>query len=157
MDEINLYGAKGGVGTTVTAAILAINLGGTLKSEEANAVLGTLPDSTDLLPLVIDRGTASNGNCPVTGEDAVLVTTLCYLALRRALTLPRLSGFRGVIVVAESGRALNVEDVAGVLNLPILAVVPHDAAIARAVDAGLLGSRLPRSVAGLTLSEDVHA
>jgi septum formation inhibitor-activating ATPase MinD len=44
--------------------------------------------------------------------------------------------------VREEGRALTVADVGNVLNVPVVAEIPHSPAIARAVDAGLLPVRV---------------
>ena len=52
----------------------------------------------------------------------------------------------GVVLVTEAGRALQARDVAGVLGVPVVAEVAVEAAVARAVDAGLLAARLPRSL-----------
>ncbi|MGB7878726.1 MAG: hypothetical protein WBL31_08175 [Ilumatobacteraceae bacterium] len=77
-------------------------------------------------------------------EHAVLVTRPCYLSLRRAVratTRPT-----SVILVDEPGRALRRHEVEHALGAPVEAVVAIDPAIARAVDAGLLATRLPRSL-----------
>jgi len=78
-------------------------------------------------------------------ERSLLVTRPCYLSLRSAV------GFElrpdGVIVLQESGRALNSRDVGDVLNVPVLATVSCDEALARSVDAGVLARRLPRTLA----------
>ncbi len=52
----------------------------------------------------------------------------------------------GVVLVSEPGRALGAKDVEDVLGVPVRAEVTVEAAVARAVDAGLLASRLPRSL-----------
>jgi hypothetical protein len=49
-------------------------------------------------------------------------------------------------LVEESGRALGETDIEDVLGVPIVASIALDAAIARAVDSGLLASRLPISL-----------
>ncbi len=90
--------------------------------------------------VVIDGGTG-----PVPDEirdvmaSVAMVTRPCYLSLRRASALPRPGS---VYVVKETDRALSVDDVAHVLGVPVAATIPHTAAIARAVDAGLLPSRV---------------
>lgn len=76
---------------------------------------------------------------------SLLVIRPCYLALRRAVAAPLSPS--SVVVVEEPGRALDARDIEDVLGVPVLASVPVDAAVARAVDAGLLASRLPRSLA----------
>ena len=49
--------------------------------------------------------------------------------------------------MSEPGRSLTRHDVAAALGAPVVAVVEIDPAVARAVDAGLLASRLPRGLA----------
>ena len=68
----------------------------------------------------------------------------CYLALRRATQLPgRVSG---IVLVDEPGRALGRRDVESVIGVPVVAEIPLDPAVARAVDAGLLSCRLPATL-----------
>lgn len=98
--------------------------------------------------VVIDAG---SGPPPATllerAQHSLLVTRPCYLALRRAVTL----GLRttGVVLVSEPQRALTARDVERALGAPVVMEVPFDPAVARAVDAGLLAARLPRSVASV--------
>lgn len=75
---------------------------------------------------------------------SLLVTRPCYLALRRAVVSPLQPS--ALVVVDEPGRALSAADVEEVLGVPVVARVPYDPAVARAVDAGLLASRLPRGL-----------
>lgn len=104
--------------------------------------------------VIIDAGCALSAGRP--GVDAVraalvdrgrslLVARACYLGLRRAAR----GDWRadGVVVVTEAGRSLDARDVADVLGAPVLAEVPVDPAVARAVDAGLLVRRVPRLLA----------
>ena len=74
--------------------------------------------------------------------DSLLVTRSCYLALRRAVAL----GVRptGVVLLVEPGRALGRPDVEAVLGCDVVAEVAVDPSVGRAVDAGLLTTRLPR-------------
>ena len=75
---------------------------------------------------------------------SLLVTRACYLALRRAADPPLRPS--GVVLVTEPGRALDRTDVEQVVGAPVRAEVALDPAVARAVDAGLLASRLPRGL-----------
>ena len=75
---------------------------------------------------------------------SLLVTRACYLALRRAADPPLRPS--GVVLVTEPGRALDRDDVERVVGAPVRAEVAVDPAVARAVDAGLLASRLPRGL-----------
>jgi hypothetical protein len=68
----------------------------------------------------------------------------CYLALRRALAADLRPS--GVVLVGEPGRALRRRDIEDVLGVPVVAEVPVEAAIARAVDAGLLATRVGRPI-----------
>ena len=75
---------------------------------------------------------------------SLLVVRPCYVALRRALAAPLRPS--GVILVSEPGRALGAVDVEDVLDVPVRAEVAVEPSVARAVDAGLLTTRLPRSL-----------
>ena len=72
---------------------------------------------------------------------SLLVIRPCYLALRRALNAPVEAS--GVVLVGEPQRALQQADVEDVLGLRVRAAIPWRAAIATAVDAGLLARRVP--------------
>ena len=76
-------------------------------------------------------------------DHDILVTRPCYLALRRAVTQPRPTG---LVVITEPGRALNTTDIEAALGIPITATIPADPDIARSIDAGLLNTRLPRTL-----------
>lgn len=98
-------------------------------------------------PVIADCGSRPEGvqrGVAASVPRSVLVTRPCYLALRRAA----LSSLRPseVIVVDEPGRALRPVDIESALGAPVVAVVPFDPAVSRAVDAGLLGARPPRAV-----------
>jgi hypothetical protein len=99
--------------------------------------------ATDRRCVVVDVGRWDDRWTPVAGRATarVLVTRLCYLALRAASERPTPTG---VVVLAEPGRALTPGDVASVLDAPVLVRVPIDPAVARVVDAGLLTGRIPR-------------
>ncbi len=100
-------------------------------------------------------GPRSAAACPPERGDAalalvaaarrsILVTRPCYLALRRAHEPPLHP--TGVVVVHEPGRALGRADVERIVSAPVVAEVAVDPVVARAVDAGLLAGRLPRSI-----------
>lgn len=90
--------------------------------------------------VVVDAGvTALPTALRECGATIATVVRPCYLTLRRGVTLPRpVTAY----IVNEEGRALTVNDVVHVLGASNHTVVPHSAAIARAVDAGLLSSRV---------------
>lgn len=105
---------------------------------------------SDARPVVVDVGLVSSrqsmhAGLARRGTPSVLVVRPCYLALRAAVDAPVRPD--GVIVVDEPDRALGPTDVEQVVGVPVLAVVRADPAVARAVDAGLLGQRIPRSLA----------
>jgi CobQ/CobB/MinD/ParA nucleotide binding domain len=77
-------------------------------------------------------------------ERNVFVTRPCYLAVRRAIHLPRRP--TEVVFMAEPGRALSAHDIEVVLGVPVGATVPVDIDTARIIDAGILGSRMPRQM-----------
>ena len=111
------------------------------------AVLAALL-AADPRTVVVDCGTVPSGAARVvaaSAERSVLVTRACFLSLRRALA----GSLRPteVVLIAEPGRSLTRHDVATALGAPVVAVVEIDPAVARAVDAGLLASRLPRGLA----------
>ncbi len=103
--------------------------------------------ATDGRPVVADCGAEPRGVALAVAAAAtrsLLVTRPCYLSLRRAVAAPLRPS--GVVVVREPGRALSRADVEDVLGVPVRAEVLVDPAVARAVDAGLLASRLPRTL-----------
>lgn len=105
--------------------------------------------AADQRPIVVDVGRVGGSSDEElvrrrfieAASTSLLVTRACFISLRRALVLP----FRptGVVLVEEEGRALGRTDVEDVLNVPVVATVAFEPSVARAVDAGLLASRLP--------------
>lgn len=168
---ITLVGAKGGSGTSTVAAALALHLA---KSQPVDLVdQAAAPDLAGLLGmpsgqhrtiitpalnLYTGSGIVGDGTAAVRVIDAgtdhyrttrgasrYLVTRECYLSLRRASALD-LSDYAGLVLVQEPGRALGASDVAQVLGLPIAARIPIRSSIARAIDAGVLATRLPETL-----------
>lgn len=113
------------------AEALADLLAGRSRTPVIDAGIGHRDDP--LLAALCDRA-----------EHRLLVTRPCYLALRRvqASELPA----TGVVLVSEPGRALGRADVEAVAGVPVVAEIGWDPAVASAVDAGLLSSRLPRGL-----------
>lgn len=96
---------------------------------------------------VVDCGTLASGPAVALASMStvsLLVVRPCYLALRRALAAPIRPS--GVVLVQEPGRSLSRRDVEDVLDAPVRAEIPWDRAIASAVDAGVLGTRVPRGL-----------
>lgn len=95
--------------------------------------------------VVVDAGTGTPPALMIEHVDrALLVTRPCYLSLRRAVRGPTRA--TGIILIDEPGRALRRQDVEHALGAPIEATIALDPTIARAVDAGLLATRLPRGL-----------
>ncbi|MDQ3306300.1 MAG: hypothetical protein M3535_10065 [Actinomycetota bacterium] len=115
---------------------------GTGRAEVLAALL-----AADPRPVVADCGCLPRGPALAVAAAAslsLLVLRPCYLSLRRALKAPLQPS--GVILVSEAGRSLGRSDVESVLGVPVRAVIGMDPAVARAVDAGLLPTRLPRGL-----------
>lgn len=74
----------------------------------------------------------------------LLVTRPCYVAVMHA----RLLKVRphGIVLVDEPGHNLGLADIERSIGAPIVAKVPIDPAVARAVDSGLLAARLPGTI-----------
>ena len=85
-------------------------------------------------------------------ERTTLVVRACYLGLKRAQRLNLAP--TDVVEIVEGGRALRTIDIEAVLGQPVSDRVALDPAIARAADAGLLTSRLPRPLRRLSRSFD---
>ncbi len=101
----------------------------------------------DARTVVADCGVGPTGAARAVAAAAsvsLLVVRPCYVSLRRALAAPLRPS--GIVLVSEPGRALGPRDVEDVLGVPVRAEVAVEASVARAVDAGLLTSRLPRSL-----------
>ena len=164
-DSAHVLGYQGsldhpGVGEWLATALPAAALGGLVEPvtprlsllSRGHAVDGATPGRTGELgawlaqwpgDVVVDLGTNRHqrGTLLTTTDRSLLIVRLCYLGIRAAVAAPRPDG---VIVVEEAGRALTSVDVASVLDVPVVARVPYDPTISRAVDAGLLASRPPR-------------
>ena len=94
------------------------------------------------LPIIIDAGCGlPSADLLAHATSSLLVTRPCYLSLRRAAQLS--VSPTGIVLINEAGRALGKHDVEAVIGVPVVAEITFDAAIARAVDAGLLASRIP--------------
>ncbi len=95
--------------------------------------------------VIIDAGTGSPPpELHDAAEHSLLVTRPCFMAIHRARHLTVRP--TGVVLVDEPGRALTSGDVEHALGVPVVAEVRLDPAVARAVDAGLLIARLPKSL-----------
>ncbi|HTK17541.1 MAG TPA: hypothetical protein VL769_14190 [Acidimicrobiia bacterium] len=123
-----------------------------LASAEAGAALGVALQA-DPRTTVVDVGVLGLGRSPAlhalveVADASVIVVRGCYLALRRAVRIDVTAGATGAAFVDEGGRALGAHDVANVLGVPVLATVGLRATTARAIDAGVLPTRLPDALA----------
>jgi MinD-like ATPase involved in chromosome partitioning or flagellar assembly len=132
-------------------------------SVEATALLRVLPRGTAPTPaaprwaaladalcqleddVVVDAGSGEPpDHLAAAAEASILVTRSCYLSLRRLVGLRARP--TGVVLVTEPGRSLRVADIEQAVGAPVIAEVPFDPHVCRAVDAGLLATRLPRSL-----------
>lgn len=119
---------------------------GALAPERADVLAALL--AADHRPVVVDCGALAGDTALTVAAGAtrsVLVTRACFLSLRRALSAPVRPS--EVVLLSEPGRSLSRRDVEDCLGAPVVAEVAVDPLVARAVDAGLLASRLPRSLA----------
>jgi MinD-like ATPase involved in chromosome partitioning or flagellar assembly len=119
---------------------------GPLAAERAEVLTALL--ATDDRPVVVDCGADLEGAALTVAGGAtrsILVTRACFLSLRRAMAAPLRPS--EVVLVREPGRSLTRADVEACVGAPVVAEVTVDPGVARAVDAGLLASRLPRGLA----------
>ena len=115
-----------------------------LKQLETNANFTELCAAlkTFDLPIIVDAGCGlPSPDLLAHASSSLLVTRPCYLSLRRAAQLS--VSPTGIVLINEAGRALGKHDVEAVIGAPVVAEIDFDSAIARAVDAGLLASRIP--------------
>jgi cellulose biosynthesis protein BcsQ len=120
--------------------------GGPLAIERALGLAALL--AADPRPVVVDAGVVAGDDVAsvvaAAASESLLVTRPCFLALRRAVVAPVRPS--AVVLVIEEGRALTASDVEAALGVPVRAEVSVTAQVARAVDAGVLLARLPRSL-----------
>ena len=155
------WAAKGGCGTTVVAASLALLAARSTPTTPLDATmwarLAVAAAAHHQAPsLVIDAGRGVPAQIAHQfATHSLLVVRPCYLCLRRAVRQGEFAS--GVVVVREPGRALSNDDVTRAVGAPLAAEVPVDPAIARSIDAGLLAARLPgelvRALTPLVASE----
>jgi hypothetical protein len=148
-DALDRLAVDAGRGLAILAAGEG-ELGG--ASAEAGAALGVALQA-DPRCTVVDVGVLAAGRTPAlhalveVADASVIVVRGCYLALRRAVRVDVTANATGAVFVDEGGRALGAHDVANVLGVPVLATVSLRATTARAIDAGVLPTRLPDALA----------
>ena len=119
---------------------------GSLEADRGDVLTALL--AADGRPVVADCGAMPQHAALTVAAGAtrsVLVTRACFLALRRALAMPLRPS--EVVLLTEPGRSLTRADVEDCIGAPVVAEVAVDPQVARAVDAGLLATRLPRTLA----------
>ena len=95
--------------------------------------------------VVVDGGNgAPSPHLADHADQSLLVIRPCFVALRRAVQCGHQP--TGVILINEPGRALRARDIEHALGVPIVAEFMTDPTVARAVDAGLLSTRVPRTL-----------
>ncbi|HET7487962.1 MAG TPA: hypothetical protein VFJ85_08540 [Acidimicrobiales bacterium] len=160
-----LIGARGGQGTTTVATTLALLAAAhrpvalAARRPEDVAALTAAPSGP--LPVAVGPNLALVDDVAGHGEVAVrdlghlgelepgelagpqpgtrrwlVVRGPCFVSLQRAIEQPWRPD--GVVLLAEPGRALDATDVTAVLDVPVVATVAVDPAVARSIDAGLL-------------------
>lgn len=132
-------------------SLLTTGRGAVEGTERARSLLALLDSEArdvivDLGRILGATGTVSEvATVLATGtEQSLLVTRPCFLSLRRALASPVRP--TGIVLVTEEGRALGRREVEDIIGVPVVAEVPIDASVARAVDAGTLSMRMPRGL-----------
>lgn len=96
--------------------------------------------------VVVDAGLGSPPAWAGRAATSVLVMRACYLAVRRAGVVP---ADTRLVLIEEPGRALRAADVAAALGVDPWVRLTADPAVGRAVDAGLIACRPPRSLRAL--------
>lgn len=112
------------------------------RGEVLADILATTPRT-----VVVDCGTRPGpvGRAVARAADrSILVTRACYVAIRRQMDHELAP--TEVALVREPHRSLKVSDLTSALGAPVRTSISFDPNISRAVDAGLLQSRLPRAL-----------
>ena len=101
--------------------------------EAGGTAAGATPDDIDVRRRIVAGA-----------ERSWLVTRACFLSLRRAARAPLQPS--GVVLLVEPGRPLTAGDVEDVVGAPVVLRLDVDPSVARAVDAGLLATRVPAAL-----------
>ncbi len=94
--------------------------------------------------VVIDAGTGPPPAGLREADRHLLVTRNCYLSVNRAAGFDQTP--TGIVLIKEPGRSLGEEEIEHAVGAPVVATLAWDTDVGRAVDAGLLATRIPRSV-----------
>jgi len=175
MKTINIYGAKGGIGTTTTAVVLSAMLArnsdykiGICSSENSELsdiqpVLGIpaqkcnykvtdnliyRPESTPVDYLIIDNGFAKKDT--FFKDNSIFIIDNSYLSLRRAtiLSLGLMEIEKYWIKIIKNDNCLTGRDVSEVIgiNESFATEIEFSSKISRSVDAGTIGIRPPKAM-----------
>lgn len=117
-----------------------------LASADRLDVLGAVLAGSSRSVIVDAGSTAAQSRWWIHHGRSLLVLRPCYLGLSR---VGRVAPGCSVVVIDEPGRALTVADVSAATGAELRCRLPWDPAVARAVDAGILASRMPRSLRSL--------
>lgn len=135
------------IAVPVTDHLLLVARGpGPLEPQRADVLAGLLASTPRTV--VVDGGSRPGPVARAVARAAdrsVLVSRACYLAVRRQQHHDLAP--TEIALVREGQRALRAEDLEAALGAPVRTVVAVDPGISRAVDAGLLRSRMPRALA----------
>ncbi len=115
---------------------------GSIADVERLALLGSILAGSGR-SVIVDAGATGPLRWWAGLAESILVSRACYLAVRRAGRVP---ADTQLVLIDEPGRALRVDDVLMATGASLRCRVAHDPAVARAVDAGLFTTRLPRSL-----------
>ena len=146
------------VGDEDHAAILGLPVAGVIDMVENITLVESLDkvpqagiDAADLIIVAHEMmgvewfdGRETHGHV---ADKTIVVVRADYLALRRATQMPVVAASDGFVFVEEAGRSLGVRDVQNVLGVKCLATVPVRSSIARAIDAGVMVTRLHGALA----------
>jgi len=137
-------GALDALGVEVAPGLRLVHRGGDIGPD---ARWSSLASALAVVAGVVVVDTASGPPHPsmvAASDESLLVLRPCFLALRRASQCAVAP--TGVVLISEPGRSLGRRDAEHVTGVRVVAEVALDPAIARAVDCGMLSTRLPTAL-----------
>lgn len=116
--------------------------GRTLDDVHAERIAHALAAAPADTEVIVDAGPhGRHAALHASASRSLLVMRPTYLSMKRSTRHPGLA--TGVVVIRESNTGYTSADVENIVAAPVLLDTPWDPAVARAVDAGLLATRLP--------------
>lgn len=101
-----------------------------------------LDDLRSTANVVVDAGQLdTTDHLDPLADRRLMVMRPCYVALRHVVTA--VNRWNGLVLVRPPDRVLTTRDVASVCDMPLAAEITMTPDVSRAVDAGVLRSRLP--------------